>query len=259
MVTHRAVPPTTTGSHPDLVLPTPLVGVLADPALPTAASEDGLRVWSLDTTVVDLGELDEARGWFDTDEQDQAAAYVRAELRHAYEIAHAAARRIVAAALDIGPADIVWGRHPCPGCGEMHGRPRIEGSDLEFSLAHTPGLVLVAVADVPVGVDAERCPDPAQLSGLAAVLHPEEAAEVAAAHEASDPDEAVTRFTRAWTRTEAYLKGVGIGLGRDPQVDYLGTSADHERQLDGWRVRDVHVAHGYGAAVATVLHDGPRG
>ena len=259
--THRARPPAPTGptgSAPGPLEPIGGRGLLESPVLPDPGADtdtdtdtgDGLRVWALETAQVDLAELDEARRWFDEEEREQAAAYVRAELRHAYEIAHATARRIVGSATGAHPGEIVWGRHDCPGCGEPHGRPRAEGADIEFSLAHTPGLILVAVSDVAVGVDVERFPDRDDLSGLAGVLHADEAAEVAAA---AEPADAVRRFTRAWTRTEAYLKGVGIGLGRDPHLDYLGTSEDPERQLDGWRVRDVRVPEGYGAAVATVL------
>ena len=222
------------------------------PAMAEVAPGDP-AVWMLATDSVDESYLDEGRGWFDDEERAQAAAYVRAELRRPYEIAHVAARRLIGAALGIAPQDIRWGRHDCPRCGEPHGRPRVEGAEgsgLEFSLTHTPGLVLVAIADRPVGIDTERCPEPEGLAGLVAVLHPTEAREVEAA---DGPDDAVLRFTRAWTRTEAYLKGLGVGLGRDPQVDYLGSGADPERVIDGWRVRDVVVPEGYAAAVATHL------
>lgn len=81
---------------------------------------------------------------------------------------------------------------------------------MEFSLSHTPGQVLIAVADVPVGVDVERHPDdPVALAGL---LHPRETDEIsAAAHGTLDGGRATVRFTRAWSRTEAYLKGIASG------------------------------------------------
>lgn len=221
---------------------------LLDPPPPAATVAPGdPAVWMLPTAAVADADLEQARAWLDEDERAQAASYVRAELRRPYEIAHAAARRILGAALDVAPEDIVWGRHPCPRCGEPHGRPRVVDADVEFSLTHTPGLVLVAVADRPVGIDTERCPEPEGLAGLVGVLHPDEAAEVG---EAATPDEAVQRFTRAWTRTEAYLKGLGVGMGRDPQLDYLGSGEQPERIIDGWRVRDVAVPEGYAAAVA---------
>jgi 4'-phosphopantetheinyl transferase len=221
---------------------------LLDP--PPAATGPAPAVWMLHTPSVAEADLEQARAWLDDDERAQAASYVRAELRRPYEIAHAAARRILGAKLGVPPDEIRWGRHACPRCGEPHGRPRVEDADVEFSLTHTPGLVLVALADRPVGIDTERCPEPEGLAGLLGVLHPDEAAEVGAA---DDPDEAAQRFTRAWTRTEAYLKGLGVGLGRDPQVDYLGSGEETERIIDGWKVVDVEVPQGYAAAVALHL------
>ncbi|MCL2541391.1 MAG: 4'-phosphopantetheinyl transferase superfamily protein [Nocardioidaceae bacterium] len=226
----------------------PLVmGTLLHPPSASAVAPGDPAVWVVRTEDIEDAELDEGRAWLDDDERGQAASYVRAELRRSYEVAHIAARSIVGEAIGVGPRAVRWGRHACPRCGEPHGRPRVEGADVEFSLSHTPGLVLVTLADHPVGIDAERCPEPEGLPGMVGVLHPDEAREVAAT---DDPREAVLRFTRAWTRTEAYLKGLGVGLGRDPQQDYLGSSTDPERFIDGWRVRDVTVPEGYAAAVA---------
>lgn len=209
----------------------------------------GLGIWRLDPELITEDDLDHGYTWLDEAEREQASAYVRAELRRAYLVAHSAARLVLGAATDTPPEKVVWGRHPCPGCGEPHGRPRAEGADVEFSLSHTPGAVIIAVADVAVGIDVERHPeDPV---GLAKLLHPRETDEIhAAANGTLDGGRASVRFTRAWSRTEAYLKGIGIGLGRDPHLDYLGTDDAPGRVIGGWSVRDVLVPEGYGAAVA---------
>ncbi|MDQ6525852.1 4'-phosphopantetheinyl transferase superfamily protein [Nocardioides sp. LHD-245] len=213
--------------------------------------EGGPGIWRVPTATVGDAELEVARDWLDESERQQASSYVRAELRRAYEIAHAAARLVVGAATDTPPEKVVWGRHPCPGCGEPHGRPRAEGAGVEFSLSHTPGQVLVAVADVAVGVDVERHPD--DPVALAKLLHPRESEEIEAAAQGTlDGGRATVRFTRAWSRTEAYLKGIGIGLGRDPHLDYLGTDDASSRSLGSWTVRDVVVPEGYGAALAVL-------
>lgn len=233
------------------VEPALLDSLLSDP--PTrpvdADGRSGLGIWRIATDAVSDADLDVGRQWLDDAERDQASSYVRAELRRAYEVAHAAARLVLGAVTGAAPEEVVWGRHACPGCGEPHGRPRAEGADVEFSLSHTPGQILVAVADVPVGVDVERLPeDPLALGGL---LHPDEGAEIrAAANGTLDGGRASVRFIRAWSRTEAYLKGLGIGLGRDPHLDYLGTDDAAGRTVDGWWLRDVTVPEGYGAAVA---------
>ncbi|KRB80064.1 hypothetical protein ASE01_00730 [Nocardioides sp. Root190] len=227
------------------------LGSFLDTPAPRAEAGVGLGVWRME--IADFGddEHDVGAAWLDDAERDQASAYVRAELRRAYVLAHAAARLVVGTATDTPPEKVVWGRHDCPGCGEPHGRPRAEGAGLEFSLSHTPGQVLIGIADVAVGVDVERHPeDPVALANL---LHPRETSEIqAAANGTLDGGRATVRFTRAWSRTEAYLKGIGIGLGRDPHLDYLGTDDAAGRVIGGWSVRDVIVPEGYGAAVAVL-------
>ncbi|GAA1510537.1 4'-phosphopantetheinyl transferase family protein [Nocardioides humi] len=231
----------------------PVTPDVLDSLLNTSVARDGaaVGVWRVPTETIGDQELEVARDWLDEGERQQASSYVRAELRRAYEIAHAAARLVVGAASDTPPEKVVWGRHPCPGCGEPHGRPRAEGAGVEFSLSHTPGQVLVAVADAAVGVDVERHPD--DPVALAKLLHPQEWEEIdAAARGTLDGGRATVRFTRAWSRTEAYLKGIGIGLGRDPHLDYLGTDDASGRRLGSWTVRDVVVPEGYGAALAVL-------
>jgi 4'-phosphopantetheinyl transferase len=56
-----------------------------------------------------------------------------------------------------------------------------------------------------------------------------------------------------WTRKEAYLKGLGIGLGRDLRLDHVGASARGPRQVPGWAIADVAVEPGYAAAVAVAV------
>ena len=109
--------------------------------------------------------------------------------------------------------------------------------------------MLIAVADVAVGVDVERHPD--DPVALAKLLHPRETDEIVAAAQGTlDGGRPAVRFTRAWSRTAAYLKGVGIGLGRDPHLDYLGSDEAAARTLGSWIVHDVALGEGFGAAVA---------
>ena len=233
------------------VTPSTLTSLL-DRAEPRPSDPPGLAVWQVATAAVGEEELELARDWLDEAERGQASSYVRAELRRAYEIGHAVARAVIGSLTARPPEKVVWGRHPCPGCGEPHGRPRVEGADLEFSLSHTPGQVLVGVADVAIGVDIERRPDdPENAVSLAKLLHPRELEEIeAAARGTLDGGGAAVRFTRAWSRTEAYLKGLGIGLGRDPHLDYLGSDQAAGRTVGPWSVIDVVAPEGYGAAVA---------
>lgn len=209
---------------------------------------DGVRLWLIETDRVSDEDHSMGRAWLDEAERDRASLFVRRDLARDYEIAHAAARRLAGAVTQTRPDEVAWGRHPCPGCGRAHGRLRVVGEAVEISLSHTSGWVLIALADEPVGVDVEAHPaDPNSLVGL---MHPREIAEIEAAGV-----EAAEYFARAWVRKEAYLKGLGIGLAREPHLDHLGADPAALRRIGGWHIRDVHVAPGYAAAVAYLAGD----
>ncbi|MFJ9641013.1 4'-phosphopantetheinyl transferase family protein [Streptomyces sp. NPDC101178] len=178
----------------------------------------------------------------------RAASFVRPADRAAYATAHTALRWLLGGYLDRPPAALTFVRELCPGCAGPHGRPAVvqaEGAPpLHFSLAHSRGLVAVAIAARPVGVDVERLPSPETVGACARALHPGEQAELAAAA----PDERRAHFGRLWTRKEAYLKALGTGLSRHPRTDYLGS--DLRRRPARWAVLDLPAGPEHAAAIA---------
>lgn len=107
-----------------------------------------------------------------------------------------AAHRLVVKQVGAGVRDATRGRvtRLCPRCGSVaHGRPRVHGAHV--SLSYADGLVLVAVATVPVGVDVEPG-------------HPE------------------------WARAEAVLKCTGDGLHGQP--DETGLHVQPLPLPDAW-------------------------
>lgn len=189
--------------------------------------------------LLDVSELDER-------EQKRGAGFLRPRDSVLYLSAHIVLRRILGEYLGLPAREVAFVREPCPGCGEPHGRPAVAGPDgpPQFSLSHGSGMVLVAVASATVGADVERTPrlDTVEMCGPA--LHPGERAELAA-----NPPEARRRvFGQVWTRKEAYLKGLGTGLSREPSLDYLG--ADSGNRPPGWTVLDIPVGSAHHGAVA---------
>ncbi|MCX4696232.1 4'-phosphopantetheinyl transferase superfamily protein [Streptomyces sp. NBC_01408] len=203
------------------------------------------QLWLVDTTAYRAHAARHAPGTLDAQELARAAEFVRAADRDAYVCAHVALRRLLGAYLGTAPREVIVERAPCTHCEEPHGRPVLPGGALHFSLSHCTGISLLAFATAPVGVDVEEIVLPQTIAETADVLHPREAAELALLPAGERP----VAFTRVWTRKEAYLKGLGVGLSEDPAADYVGSGPAPAR-LPGWNLTDVRVPDGHCGAVA---------
>ena len=94
--------------------------------------------------------------------------------------------------------------------------------DLHFSLAHCGEYAACAMHSQPCGVDVEPVADaPPQL--LTASLHPQEQQEL---HSLPSKERAVA-FARMWTRKEALLKLLGVGLSIDPRTVNIPYAKPH--------------------------------
>ncbi|MFF3492615.1 4'-phosphopantetheinyl transferase family protein [Streptomyces sp. NPDC002795] len=206
-----------------------------------------VRLW-LATTGPGSPPTGDAADILDAEESRRAAAFHFERHRVRYVSAHLALRAILGERLGRAPGDVRFTRLPCPGCGGPHGRPALaDVPGPHFSLSHSGDLALVALAPAPVGADVEELPTPKVAEELTAVLHPRERAELAAL---AGPRERRLGVARAWVRKEAYLKGLGTGLSRGTDRDYVGVRADSPGAPDGWSLHDVPMPEGYTAAVA---------
>lgn len=122
-----------------------------------------------------------------------------------------------------------------------HGKPFLPAfPDLHFSLSHSAGVALAAIADVPVGCDIEACePAKADPQVAARLFAPAERALLAPLSGAAW----TAAFFDIWVRKEAYVKAIGTGLST-PVTDMCVTA------LPGWRLDDVAAPPGFAAAVA---------
>jgi 4'-phosphopantetheinyl transferase len=186
-------------------------------------------------------------------EQAKAAAFYRPGDRDLYRIAHVALRTLIAERLHRPAAELRFRQAACPGCGKPHGRPEVVTDEpLEFSLSHTAGMALIALAPHTVGVDVEGQAAFATPGGLeiAGQLHPAEQTELAALA----PERRPAALLRCWVRKEAYLKGTGMGLGAGTDADYVGLGPGYPAALDtppaGWTIESVPVPAAYDAAIA---------
>lgn len=206
------------------------------------APTDGVQVWApavpatLSRDAFDASDLDDR-------ERRRMAAFLHREDAVSYGFAHVLLRSVLASRTGIPPDRLSFARGLCPHCGEPHGRPVVRGSALRFSLARTRRTVLIAIGTVPVGVDVETVPERATAEQIATMLHPSENDAITS----TPSQDRAAAFTRLWVRKEAYLKGLGTGLGRDlARDDVRGNPA-------GWRLADLPVGEGQAAAVAVAV------
>jgi 4'-phosphopantetheinyl transferase len=128
---------------------------------------------------------------------------------------------------------------------DERGRPWAEG--VSFNVSHSGSLGLIAIAEGAhrIGVDVEQVrpgPDVRALAGR--FFHPEEAAAVG-------DDRAA--FFRCWTRKEAVVKALGLGLAHPLKsfvVDVHAAGPRPVRGVDGLFVTGLAVDDGYVAALA---------
>ncbi|MFJ7156747.1 4'-phosphopantetheinyl transferase family protein [Streptomyces sp. NPDC101118] len=205
-----------------------------------------------------------------TDPDDLAllntAEYERALRFHAerdaagFVRAHASARRALAGLLGVPAAEVDLGRRVCPGCGDgSHGPPSVlrPAVPLAVSLSRTDGLGVLAVrAGTRVGVDVEARRDVRADTLAELVLSESERRVLAGLAPGPDRDAA---FHRCWTRKEAVVKAVGVGLigteltALEVHMEDDGpvaVSHSHQGVNTLWSVSDLDVGAGYTAALA---------
>jgi 4'-phosphopantetheinyl transferase len=177
-------------------------------------------------------------------ERERAATFLRDDAAGRWVASRWALRQVLSRYLDAPAAEIALEL-------DENDKPQLadRSSGLRFNLSHSGDLALVAVtSDREVGVDVEEIESARDLLALAErALASEAVAEIRAAAPAEQP----LAFYRAWTRHEARLKCLGIGLTSDRFHPFPRDNEDKGGNVgDGIALVDLEVAPGYAGAVA---------
>ncbi len=183
-------------------------------------------------------------------ERSRAAAFARPEDRARFVLGAVLLKLAVADATGREPATVVIDR-TCDECGEPHGRPRVAGSDVQVSVAHSGELVMVALTRAgPVGIDVEQ---------HAGQWTPALNRRVLATSEAAGSQ---GEFLGYWCRKESVVKATGDGL-RVPLTEVVVTAPDTSPRLVSYQGRSLVAAMfdlrldrpGYTAALTVLTPD----
>jgi 4'-phosphopantetheinyl transferase len=163
-------------------------------------------------------------------------------------------RLLLASYLECAPLQITIGVTPNgkPVLGEAHKNHRIE-----FNLSHSSDWIVLGFSRaIPLGIDIEWCRELEFDELVAGFFSPIERNAWATLPAANRRE---TFFT-AWTRKEAYLKALGVGLSKSLDsfavtMDPAATSqvewcADNPQAAKYWRILSLDPAPGYAAAIS---------
>jgi 4'-phosphopantetheinyl transferase len=179
---------------------------------------DEVHVWSL---ALDTPPLPAARlaGLLAGDERERAQRF-RSELdRTRYVAGRGQLRVLLGGYLGLDPGAVAFSY------GE-HGKPAVRSRGLDFNMARSGGLAVVAVtAGLPVGIDVERVR--AGVADASVAEHFFSPDELAALRRL--PGAARDRaFLACWTRKEAFLKGRGSGVSVPLDAFCVSLAPDEE-------------------------------
>lgn len=202
-------------------------------------------------------QLDEAiearyREFMSAEEREAERRFLVEGARRLHVLARGLQRGVLARYLPgADPASLIFGKSSK---GRPSLAPPLDVHGIEFNLAHTAGMVVMAVcAGVRPGVDIEGI---SKQVPLAAARRYFSVAEVAALDALPD-DEKPARFLRLWTLKEAYLKAIGTGIAGGLGSMTFDIEADgcrFERAADPdasrWQFRQYALAPDYIVALA---------
>lgn len=196
------------------------------------------------------------RALLDDGERDRYERFLRDEDKARFVTGRFLARTALAEITGLDPGDMRF-TTDCPHCGGTHGKPRLPGGGVDFSLSHSGDRVVLVLAEgAEVGVDVERESD-RDIDRLAEMVLAAPEREVLAA---LPPEGRKRAFHRYWSRKEAILKATGHGLAA-PMTALHVSAPDDPAEVLAWdgdaavspvRLADLTAGPGYAAAVAVL-------
>ena len=224
-------------------------------------ARDRLQVWRINLGIGNTVSSDiqfllhQAYAVLTAAERERAARMRVGGPREEFIAGRGCLRRLLGGTLDLDPRTLILetGSH-----GKPFLRPNLGGTAPDFNVAHSHGVILIALSTVcAIGVDVEYVDPELEFHDIARTAF--HADDLARLQRAPTPDEGLNAFYRCWTRKEAVAKADGRGLSLEPTSFAAGTDSDDEQKVVipyspdpiVFYVRSLPVGKSHYAALAT--------
>lgn len=167
-------------------------------------SDHTIHVWRIALDNFSKTQLAQLTTLLSTDEQARVDRFVTTQLQHRALASLSALRIILSRYLACQPTALLFSRNP-------QGKPSLpDHPQLQFNLSHSDAWAACAVTlDQSVGIDIEAV---IVRDGIDNIVQRFFSADEITAWQALPASEKNHAFFRMWTRKEAYLKALGLGL-----------------------------------------------
>lgn len=214
----------------------------------TLPGRSGIRIWQvpLDLTPEVVLRLN---AWLSPEEREQASRFHFSRDQRRFVVRRAARRQLLADSLGVGPHKV----RTEPG---RNGKPAVVGP-VKFNCSHSGDWALIAISrNVELGVDLEQHRDLPDADDLAKnYFSHQEIRELMSL----PAEQRRVAFFSCWTRKEAFLKAVGLGLSFDLNRFSVSLAPDQQARLlevDGdpgavekWAIVSLEMIPGFSAAL----------
>ncbi|HEU4685319.1 MAG TPA: 4'-phosphopantetheinyl transferase superfamily protein [Nitrospira sp.] len=216
---------------------------------PLSIQAGDIHLWGI-RLEADRSCADQFRCWIDAEERGRADRFIHNLDRQRYVLAHGTLRGILSRYVGAAPGVLPIAR-------EKTGKPYLPHEPIVFSMAHSQGRLVVAVAKSGrIGIDLEEIRDTVPVLKLAERFYrPSEAARISAL----SADDRTFEFYRYWVAKEAALKAEGSGLSSLHACEIFRAASPERamvalfgspQQSAGWTVQWLRCGAGWTGAVA---------
>ena len=192
-------------------------------------------------------EISNALALLSPDERERSHRFRFDRDRGRFIQSRAALRTLLGQYLDVAPQNLRFEYNP-------EGKPSLKNAPaLCFNLSHSATFAAIAVGGAPVGVDIE-CLREVDVNIAEKYFSPDEASSIARLPLESQQE----AFFRVWTRKEALVKALGVGLGL--ALDSFSVSLDDdavllrlnhaEEGIEEWTLLNLEAGPGICGAIA---------